>query len=472
MLSNFDIVIGLEIHAELKTNTKVFCGCKNQFGSNPNENTCPVCTGMPGALPILNKRAVELAIKAGLSIGSKISNYTVFERKNYFYPDLSKAYQISQLVYPLCVGGSLKLSNGKVVDINRIHLEEDAGKLNHMGRAIGSLVDYNRGGTPLIELVTEPVISSAEEAVEFYKMVRETYIYEDIAECKMEQGGLRCDVNISLKRKGATEFGTRTEMKNLNSFRSVARAIEFETERQAEVLLSGGKIVQETRKWDDEIGESFSMRSKEQAQDYRYFPDPDIIALTVTDSDIQKVKDTMVMLPTERREIYANEYMLPEQDIKILTSSKYISDYFEACVAQFNAPKKIANWIMVDIMKLVKEQEEYIFPISTTDLTTIIKMVEDKVINKGLGLKLVDKVIETGKTPEVLSKEMNLTATVSDEDILAILRDIANNNPKVSADYKKDSAKVIGFIVGQVMRKTGGKANNARVRELASEVFA
>ncbi len=471
MLSNFDIVIGLEIHAELNTNTKVFCGCKNQFGSEANHNTCPVCTGMPGALPILNRRAVELAIKAGLSIGSTISNYTVFERKNYFYPDLSKAYQISQLVYPLCVGGSLKLSTGKVVDINRIHLEEDAGKLNHMGRAIGSLVDYNRGGTPLIELVTEPVLSSADEAVEFYKMVRETYIYEDIAECKMEQGGLRCDVNISLKRKGATEFGTRTEMKNLNSFKSVARAIEFETERQAEVLLSGGKIVQETRKWDDEIGESFSMRSKEQAQDYRYFPDPDIIALTVTEEDIEKVRKTMVKLPSERRKIYAEEYMLPEQDIKIITSSKYVSDYFEASVAQYNAPKKIANWIMVDIMKLVKEQEEYIFPISATDLATIVKMVEEKVINKGLGLKLVDKVIETGKTPEVLCKEMNFTATVSDEDILVILRDIASTNAKVSADYKKDSGKVIGFIVGQVMRRTGGKANNERVRELAAEVF-
>ncbi|MFI3229626.1 MAG: Asp-tRNA(Asn)/Glu-tRNA(Gln) amidotransferase subunit GatB [Bacillota bacterium] len=471
MLSNFDIVIGLEIHAELNTNTKVFCGCRNQFGSESNHNTCPVCTGMPGALPILNKRAVELAIKAGLSIGSKISHYTVFERKNYFYPDLSKAYQISQLVYPLCVGGSLKLENGKVIEINRIHLEEDAGKLNHLGRAVGSLVDYNRGGTPLIELVTEPVLSSAEEAVEFYKMVRETYIYEDIAECKMEQGGLRCDVNISLKRKGATEFGTRTEMKNLNSFKSVARAIEYETVRQAEVLMSGGKIVQETRKWDDECGESFSMRSKEQAQDYRYFPDPDIIALTVTDEDVQKVRDTMVMLPSERKRIYREDYALPEQDIKILTSSKYVSDYFEACVASYNAPKKISNWIMVDLMKLVKDQEEYIFPVSATDFTAIIKMVEEKVINKGVGLKLLDKVIETGKSPEALTKEMNLTATVSDDEIIAILQDVADSNPKSVADYQKDASKVMGFIVGQVMRRTGGKANNARIRELADTVF-
>ena len=267
-LDKYDIVIGLEIHAELNTKTKVFCSCKNQFGDAPNTNTCPVCTGMPGALPVLNKQAVKLAIKAGLSFGCEISPYSVFERKNYFYPDLSKAYQISQLVYPLCVGGKIILDSGKVIRLNRIHLEEDAGKLTHISRAVGTLVDYNRGGTPLIEMVTEPDISSAQEAVEFLKKIRETLTFEDIANCRMEEGGMRCDVNLSLKEKGSKEFGTRTEMKNLNSFKSVFRAIEYESLRQAEILSSGGTIIQETRKWDDDKGKSSAMRTKEQAEKY------------------------------------------------------------------------------------------------------------------------------------------------------------------------------------------------------------
>ena len=327
-IDGYDIVIGLEIHAELKTKTKVFCSCKNEFGAQPNTNTCPVCTGMPGALPILNKRAVELAIKAGLSFGCDISRYSVFERKNYFYPDLSKAYQISQLVYPLCVGGKVELDSGKTIRLNRIHLEEDAGKLTHISKAVGTLVDYNRGGTPLIEMVTEPDFSSAEEVVEFLKKVRENLVFENIANCYMEEGGMRCDVNLSLKKKGTSELGIRTEMKNLNSFKSVQRAIEYEAKRQAEVLSGGGVVIQETRKWNDDKGKSTSMRTKEQAQDYRYFPDPDILALNISDEDIERVKDEMVMLPAKRREVYQEEYGLPLYDAQILTSSKYISDYF------------------------------------------------------------------------------------------------------------------------------------------------
>lgn len=470
-LDNFDLVIGLEIHAELNTNTKVFCSCKNEFGCEPNTNTCPVCTGMPGALPILNRRAVELAIKSGLSFGSRINNYSVFERKNYFYPDLSKAYQISQLVYPLCLSGGVKLDSGKFIRLNRIHLEEDAGKLTHISKAVGTFVDYNRGGTPLIEMVTEPDISSAEEAVDFLKKVREALVFENIANCKMEEGGMRCDVNLSLKPKGSAVYGTRTEMKNLNSFKSVQRAIEYEAKRQAEVLVSGGMIVQETRKWDDDKGKSSSMRSKEQAQDYRYFPDPDILPITISYDDIAKIKDEMVMLPAERREMYVKEFGIPEYDASILTTSKYISDYYENCVKLYNNPKKLSNWIMVDLLKLVKDQEEFVFPVSEEHLTTIVKMVEDRVINKTIALELLDKVIETKKDPMALAKEMNLLVTISDEEILNLLKKLKAENTKVQADYKVDPEKISKFIIGYVMKNTAGKANSGKVIALIPTVF-
>ena len=470
-LDNFDLVIGLEIHAELKTNTKVFCACKNEFGSEPNTNTCPVCTGMPGALPILNRRAVELAIKSGLSFGSKINNYSVFERKNYFYPDLSKAYQISQMVFPLCLSGGVKLDNGKFVRINRIHLEEDAGKLTHISKAVGTFIDYNRGGTPLIEMVTEPDISSAEEAVDFLKKVREILVFENISDCKMEEGGMRCDVNLSLKPKGSMVYGTRTEMKNLNSFKSVQRAIEYEAKRQAEVLVANGIILQETRKWDDDKGKSSSMRNKEHAQDYRYFPDPDILPISVSYEDISKIKDEMVMLPAERREMYVQEFGIPEYDAAILTTSKYISDYFETCVKLYNNPKKLSNWIMVDLLKLVKDQEEFTFPVSEEHLTTIVKMVEDKVINKTVALQLLDEVIKTQKEPLSLAKQMNLLVTISDEEILRLLKQLKAENPKVQEDYLVETEKVTKFIIGYVMKNTGGKANTAKVMHYIPTIF-
>ena len=470
-LDNFDLVIGLEIHAELNTNTKVFCSCKNEFGNDPNTNTCPVCTGMPGALPILNKRAVELAIKSGLSFGSKINNYSVFERKNYFYPDLSKAYQISQMVFPLCLSGGIKLDNGRFIRLNRIHLEEDAGKLTHISKAVGTFVDYNRGGTPLIEMVTEPDITSAEEAVDFLKKVREALVFEGIANCKMEEGGMRCDVNLSLKPKGSAVYGTRTEMKNLNSFKSVQRAIEYEAKRQAEVLVSGGIIIQETRKWDDDKGKSSSMRSKEHAQDYRYFPDPDLLPISVSYEDIERIREEMVMLPAERRQMYVEKFGIPEYDASILTTSKYISDYYENCVKLYNNPKKLSNWIMVDLLKMVKDQEEFAFPVTEEQLTTIVKMVEDKLINKTIALDLMTKVIETQKDPMVLAKEMNLLVVISDEEILRLLNQLNTENPKVAADYKADPEKVTKFIIGYVMKNTGGKANTGKVISYIPNIF-
>ena len=317
-MQDYDIVIGLEVHSELKTNSKVFCSCKNQFGQEPNTNCCPVCVGLPGALPVLNKKAVELVIKAGLTMDCEINDIAVFERKNYFYPDLAKAYQISQLVKPICVGGHIDLEN-KTVRLNRIHLEEDAGKLVHSTAAIGTLIDYNRGGVPLMELVTEPDISSADEAVEFLTKLRQRLIYAGVAECKMEQGGMRCDVNISVKKRGSLELGERTEMKNLNSFKSVYRAINYEANRQIEVLKNGGKIVQETRKWDDNHNRSISMRKKETSSDYRYFPDPDMLAVEIPREDVEALRKTLPLMPEELKARYISEYGLSEYESEILT---------------------------------------------------------------------------------------------------------------------------------------------------------
>lgn len=467
----YDVVIGLEIHAELKTKTKVFCSCKNEFGAAPNTNVCPVCTGMPGALPIINKKAVELCIKAGLCFGSSISEYAVMERKNYFYPDLAKAYQISQMVYPICVGGQINLSTGKAIRLNRIHLEEDAGKLVHISKSVGSLIDYNRGGTPLIEIVTEPDFSSADEVDEFLKKVRENLVFASIADCKMEEGGMRCDVNLSLKPHGETVLGTRTEMKNLNSFKSVKRAITYEIERQKEELDQGHKIIQETRKWDDAKGKNMTMRTKEEAQDYRYFPDPDILPIKIAKNDVDMIKSQMPELPNERREKYTTKYELSSYDANILTSSKYISDYFEECLKTYFAPKKICNWIMVDLLKLVKDQEEFVFPIEANCLAKIIKMVDDKLINKTVGLELMDKVIESKTDPEVLAKDLCLFEGTSDSMIVEILQNLLKNNEKLLQDYKNEPNKVLPFIIGNVMKQTGGKANVVKIKELISDIF-
>ena len=466
----FDVVIGLEIHAELKTKTKIFCSCKNEFGAKPNTNTCPICTGMPGALPIINKRAVELCIKAGLCFGCEINSHAEMERKNYFYPDLSKAYQISQLVHPICLGGKVVLDSGKEMKLNRIHLEEDAGKLIHISKAEGTLIDYNRGGTPLIEIVTEPVFESAEEVDEFLRKVRETLVFADVADCKMEQGGMRCDVNLSLKPKGSKILGTRTEMKNLNSFKSVSRAICYEIERQKEVLSHGGVVYQETRKWDDALGENFTMRSKEETQDYRYFPDPDILPFDITEEDKERIAKEIPTLPHERRRKYVSEYGISKNDSEHLTESKYVSDYFEKCVSYFNCPKKISNWILTDLFRMVKDSESPIFPISEKDLATIVKMTEEGKITKTNGLVLMEKVVETKEEPEVLAKELNLLSSITEADIVKILEKFKAENPKAVEDFKKDP-KVMSFIIGYVMKNTQGKANGTVVRDLISKMF-
>jgi len=374
------------------------------------------------------------------------------------------------MVHPLCVGGKIELSSGKTIRLNRIHLEEDAGKLTHISKSVGSLVDYNRGGTPLIEIVTEPDFCSSEEVDEVLKRVREALVFAGIAECKMQEGGMRCDVNLSLKPKGSKTFGTRTEMKNLNSFKSVSRAIEYEIKRQTAVLNDGDKVIQETRKWDDAKGKNLSMRTKEEAQDYRYFPDPDILPITIREEDIVRIKQEMPMLPKERRKLYEEQYLLSAQDSKQLTTNKYISDYFETCVKLYNVPKKISNWILTDLLRLVKDQEEYVFPISEESLVEIIKIVEDKKITKVIGLELLDKVITCKQSPLKLAKELNLLTIITDEQIEQILLQFKEENPKAVEQVKTDP-KVISFIIGYVMKHTQGKANGAVVKELVGKMF-
>ena len=469
-MSEYEIVIGLEVHAELNTKTKVFCSCKNGFGDRPNSNTCPVCVGLPGALPILNKAAVEKTIVAGLTIGSSISPVAVFERKNYFYPDLSKAYQISQLVKPICVGGKITLDSGKEIRINRIHLEEDAGKLVH--RESESFIDYNRGGVPLIETVTEPDLSSAEEAGEFLEKLRNNFVYAGIAECRMERGEMRCDVNISVKKKGDTKLGTRTEMKNLNSFRSVKRAIQFEAERQIEELEKGNSIRQETRKWDDERGKSYSMRSKEESQDYRYFPDPDILGVNISEEVVERLRKTLPLLPAQRKELYVSTYALPEYDANILLSEKFISDYFDRVNSIVNKPKQVSNWIMVNVLKTFKEKfcETLEEVISSDNLAEVIKMVEDKEITRANGITLYEKLCEEGGEARKLAKELGyFNAGISDEELVKIIDEIFESNASAKSDYAANPDKVINFFMGQLMKRTKGAAKVEKARPIIIE---
>lgn len=471
MREDYDIVIGLEVHAELNTNTKVFCSCPNHFGSETNTNCCPVCIGLPGALPILNKKAVELTIKAGLCMGCEINDIAVFERKNYFYPDLSKAYQISQLVHPICIGGGVMLDSGKFIRLNRIHLEEDAGKLIHKNSAVGTLIDYNRGGVPLIEMVSEPDISSASEAVEYLNKLRNNLIYARIAECKMEQGGMRCDVNLSIKKKGSTELGTRTEMKNLNSFRSVERAIEYETTRQIELVESGDRVRQETRKWDDEKGESFAMRSKETANDYRYFPDPDLLSVKIERDLVARLKSELPKLPLERKKTYMEEYGLSNYDTDILLSNREISDFFDKALNYYSKPKILANWIMTEVLKHIKADEEFSMPINPKALTDVITMYDKKEVSQANAKQLIEKLLNSDADAKELAKSLNLLNDVSDDEVENAVKAVIEANPKACEDYKVDASKVTSFFVGQVMRATKGKANPDKVKELLNNLL-
>lgn len=473
---NYETVIGLEIHAELNTNTKIFCSCSTSFGAEENTQTCPICLGMPGALPVLNERVVEYAIMAGMSLNCGIANYSKLDRKNYFYPDLPKAYQISQYDFPICNAGYVEIETQlgkKKIGINHIHIEEDAGKLIH-DSGIGTLIDYNRGGVPLIEIVSEPDMRNAEEARGYAEKIKSILEYTGASDCKMQEGSLRFDVNLSIRPEGQKEFGTRTEMKNLNSFRSLDRAIEEERKRQIAVIEKGEKVVQETRKWDDEKGRSFSLRSKEEAHDYRYFPDPDLVPIILEGAYVEKIRESLPELPQSRKKRYMEELDLPEYDADVLTSSKDLADYFEGALKSFSSdPKMLSNWMMGDVLRLLKSEEMEIeeIPFRAEDLGNLLKLIEKKTISGSIGKKVLEDMFKTGDQPEKIIKDKGLVQMNDENELESIIKDILENNPQSVVDYKAGKEKALGYLVGQTMRQTKGKANPQVVNKILQDLL-
>jgi len=462
---NYDVVVGLEIHAELSTNTKAFCTCSADFGADPNTHICPVCTGQPGALPIINHGAVEYAIRAGLTFDCDINRYTKFERKNYFYPDLPKAYQISQLDLPICVNGKVELSTGTVVRINNIHLEEDAGKLFHDDFYGQSLADYNRCSVPLIEIVTEPDMHSAEEAVEFVSKIGLYLKYLNVCDAKMQEGSIRADVNISIKEKGSEKLGNRTEIKNLNSFRSIQRAIEYEVKRQSEILDNGGTVVQETRKFDDTMGTTSSMRSKENANDYRYFPEPDIMSIVFTEEDIEEARRNIPLLPHQRVDKYINEYGLTDEDARVLTLEKYLSDFYDETVAIYPQYKNVSNLFQTEIMRRVKDTEEEVVPISAENFAKVCEMADKNVVNRNDAKTIIRIMFEEGGEPEEIAKENNFIVVEDAGETEKFLEELLDSNPDLVKQYFEGKTNMFGFFMGQANRALVGKATPKLIRE-------
>ncbi len=471
MSSRWQAVIGLEVHVRLATKTKLFCSCPNEFVEEPNLHICPVCTGQPGVLPVLNKEAVRLAVRAALALNCRVNNYSVFARKHYFYPDLPKNYQISQYDKPLAVEGYIPLSSGKRIRLVRIHLEEDAGKLVHEGDS--SFVDFNRSGTPLIEIVSYPDISSPAEAREYLENLKSAMRYARVSDCDMEKGSLRVDANISVKPIDSDKLGTKVELKNLNSFRAVEKALEYEIKRQIDVLESGGTIVQETRLWNEKKGMTESMRTKEEAHDYRYFPEPDLPPLVVEDADIEEIGKEVPELPWDRRKRFIAQYGLPEYDAGVLTIFKGIADYYEEVVKQLGMKyaKDVSNWIMTELMRILNERkiepdtiEEVGYPSSY--LAELIKLVKGGTITGSVGKSVLSESYETGKSPDRIVEEKNL-AQVSDASALEqVVQEVIKENPKPVEDYRSGKKNAIGFLIGQVMKKMKGRANPTVVREL------
>ena len=470
-MAQYETVIGLEVHVELATKTKIFCGCSTAFGGAPNSHTCPVCTGLPGSLPVLNKQVVEYAMAVGLATNCQINQYCKFDRKNYFYPDNPQNYQISQLYYPICHDGGIKIDvNGqkKIVRIHEIHMEEDAGKLVHDEWEDVSLVDYNRSGVPLIEIVSEPDMRSADEVIAYLEKLRLIIQYLGASDCKLQEGSMRADVNLSVRPVGAEKFGIRTEMKNLNSFKAIARAIESERARQIELIEEGKSVVQETRRWDDNKEYSYPMRSKEDAQDYRYFPEPDLPPLQIPDEWIKQLKSSQPELRDEKMARYKEEYEIPDYDADIITGSKRMADIFEQTVALGAAPKKVSNWLMTETMRLLKEQmmdpDELDF--SPKHLAMLIALVEKKTINQTIAKEVFEKIFADDIEPESYVKEHGL-GMVSDTDALQkTVEEVIAANPQSVADYKAGKQKAIGFLVGQTMKAMKGKANPTAVNEI------
>ena len=471
---DYEVIIGLEVHSELSTKTKIFCSCKTEFGGEPNTHCCPVCMAMPGALPVLNEKVVEYAVKAGLAMNCEIAKKSKNDRKNYFYPDLPKSYQISQYDLPLCKNGKIDIEvdeKNKTIGITRIHIEEDAGKLNHDELGGGSLVDLNRAGVPLIEIVSEPDLRSSKEAEIYLRKIKSILEYIEVSDCKMQEGSLRADVNVSVRRKGNNKFGTRTEMKNMNSFRSIVRAIDYEAERQIEVIENGGKIEQETRRWDEVSGMTFSMRDKENAQDYRYFPEPDLVSIKLSDEYIQKIKDSLPEMPESRRKRYVEEFKLPEYDAKILTSSKYFSNLFEGAEKICKNPKAVSNWIMTEIIRILNEKDEEPenIPFTYEDLGELITLIDKGTISSSIAKKVLEEMFETAKKPSKIIEEKGLIQISDEKEIQKIVKKILEQNPESIKDYKAGKDRALGFLVGQAMKETKGKANPRMLNEMFLE---
>ena len=475
-MKQYETVIGLEVHVELATKTKIFCGCSTEFGGAPNTHTCPVCTGMPGSLPVLNKKVVEFAIKAGLAANCHIHQYCKFDRKNYFYPDNPQNYQISQLYLPICYDGAVEIETSagkKTVRIHEMHMEEDAGKLIHDEWEDCSLVDYNRSGVPLIEIVSEPDMRSSEEVIAYLEKLRCMMQYLGVSDCKLQEGSMRADVNLSVREVGAEEFGTRTEMKNLNSFKAIARAIEGERERQIELIEEGKAVTQETRRWDDNKEYSYAMRSKEDAKDYRYFPDPDLPPIHISDAWIEKIKAKQPEFRDEKLERYKKEFDIPQYDAEILTESKHMADIFEETTAICGKPKKVSNWLMVETMRLLNEngQEPADIKFSPENLAKLIELADAGTINSSVAKEVFERVFAEDVDPEKYVEDHGLK-TVNDEGALRTLaEEVIAKNPKAVEDFKGGKEKALGALVGQIMKAMKGKANPGMVNQKLREML-
>ena len=476
MSRQYETVIGLEVHVELATKTKIFCGCSTEFGGAPNTHTCPVCTGMPGALPVLNKQVVEYALAVGLATNCRINQYCKFDRKNYFYPDNPQNYQISQLYLPVCHDGWVEIETGtgrKKIGIHEIHMEEDAGKLIHDEWEDCTLVDYNRSGVPLIEIVSEPDMRNADEVIAYLEKLRLIIQYLGASDCKLQEGSMRADVNLSVREAGAKEFGTRTEIKNIHSFQAIARAIEGERKRQIELLEEGKKVVQETRRWDDNKESSRAMRSKEDAQDYRYFPDPDLTPVVISDSWLQEIRDRQPELQTEKMARYQEEFGLPQYDAGILTDSKHMADLFEATVELCGKPKEVSNWLMVEAMRLLKEhgQDPEDMTFSPEHLAKLIQMVDGGVINRTVAKTVFEEIFARDVDPDAYVEEKGLKVVNDEGTLRKTIQEITAANPQSVEDYHNGKEKAMGFLVGQTMRAMKGKADPAMVNQILKELL-
>lgn len=476
-MKQFETVIGLEVHVELATKTKIFCSCSTEFGGEPNSHTCPVCTGMPGSLPVLNKKVVEYAVAVGLATNCKITQNCKFDRKNYFYPDNPQDYQISQLYLPICRDGGIEIETEdgtkKTVGIHEIHMEEDAGKLIHDEWGENSLVDFNRSGVPLIEIVSEPDMRSADEVIAYLEKLRLIIQYLGASDCKLQEGSMRADVNLSVREIGAEEFGTRTEMKNLNSFKAIRRAIEGERERQIDLIEAGEKVIQETRRWDDAKEYSYAMRSKEDAQDYRYFPEPDLVPIVISDEWLSEIKSRQPELRTEKLERYKKEFQIPEYDANIITSNKRLADIFEETTAICKNPKKVSNWLMVETMRLLKEHEMEIEEItfSPANLAKLIQLTDDRAINSSVAKEVFEKIFSEDIDPEAYVEEKGLKTVSDDGALRSTIEKVIADNPKSVEDYRSGKKKAIGFLVGQTMKAMRGKADPAMVNQILAELL-